>query len=489
MNSYWIDSCPSLLKQSTKLDKDISTDVCIVGGGLTGITCAYLLSKSGLNVTLLEKDLVGYKTTGNTTAKITSQHGLFYKYLIDSFSKDVAKKYLNANQDAISNIKKIIKEENINCDFEIQDAYVYTTSCQDVQKIKDEVKSVNSLGFNSQFETNIPLPINNILGAIKFPNQAQFHPRKYLLGLCNCILDNSGKIYENTKVFDIKKDNGNYITYTDNNKVHSKYVILASHYPIINAPGFYFLKMYQETSYIIGVETNNELFKGMYISNETPSLSFRCANYDNKKLLLIGGSAHKVGAKVDLSNSYNSLEQIAKQLYPDSKVLYRWNTEDCISLDKIPYIGEFSELMPNMYVATGYKKWGMTTSNVAANIITNKILGKENQYEDVFTSTRFHPIKNKSELGSMLKEVTYSFALNKFNIPKASLKDVNTDEGKIIEIDGKKIGIYKNNEGKIFAIKPVCTHLGCELSWNNIDKTWDCPCHGSRFDYMRKINL
>lgn len=192
---------------------------------------------------------------------------------------------------------------------------------------------------------------------------------------------------------------------------------------------------------------------------------------------------HRVGAKIDLENAYNNLEKVAKELYSDAKVLYKWGTQDCITLDKIPYIGEYSKIMNNIYVGTGYKKWGMTTSNVAARIITDKILGRKNKYEEIFDSTRLNPIKNRWEFGEMLKETTNSLIINKLKIPEDKLESIKTGEGKIIELENKKVGVYKDEKGEIFKIKPICAHLGCELSWNNLEKTWDCPCHGSRFDY------
>lgn len=241
--------------------------------------------------------------------------------------------------------------------------------------------------------------------------------------------------------------------------------------------------MYQSTSYVIGVDVGDNIFDGMYINTQSPIFSYRFANYNGKKILLVGGADHKTGSKIDLSNSYSILENEVKKFYPKCNVLYRWNTEDCITLDKVPYIGEFSNLMPNMYVGTGFNKWGMTSSNVGANIITNNILGKIDNYEDVFKSTRFHPIKNNEELGNMIKESTNSLLLNKFKVPEGDLEKIQNNTGMVIEIDNQKVGIYKDSSGKIFAVNPICTHLGCLLSWNNIDKTWDCPCHGSRFDY------
>ena len=201
----------------------------------------------------------------------------------------------------------------------------------------------------------------------------------------------------------------------------------------------------------------------------------------------MGGFGHKTGAKIDLSNSYSLLEQKALELYPDAKVLFKWNTQDSISLDKIPYIGDFSSLYPNVYVATGFKKWGMTTSNVAANIITDKILNKENMYANIYNAKRFRPIKNRKELGNMLKETTHSLILNKLDLPKATPKDVKPGEGKIVNDHGNKIGIYIDTNGTEYRINPKCMHLGCELSWNNLDHTWDCPCHGSRYTYDGKL--
>lgn len=485
MNSYWIDSTKSLVSSYSKLNSNLITDVCIIGGGITGVSCAYKLSKQGLDVVMLEKNKIANSTTGNTTAKITSQHGLFYKYLNDSFSKDFAKKYLYANEEAISDIENIIKTENIKCNFSRQDNYVYTNDTNELEKIKNEVNIVKSLGFNCNFEKEIPLPIN-ILGAIKFPNQAQFNPLKYIAHLCNSISSHNGKIFENTAVLDIKHEDNFYLTLTDSNYIKSKYVIIASHYPIINAPGFYFLKMYQETSYAIAVSCDDEFPMGMYINSEKPTYSFRTIDDNNKKLLIVGGLSHKTGQDKDLSQNYKILESKARELYPNCKVEYRWQTEDTISLDKIPYIGEFSKIMPNVFLATGFKKWGMTTSNLASNIITDKILGINNDFQDIFLSTRFHPIKNHAEFTNMIKETTNSLITQKLKLSETDTNNINKGEGKIIEISGKKVGIYKDFSGNIFSVNPICSHLGCLLTWNNLEHTWDCPCHGSRFDYTGK---
>ena len=420
--------------------------------------------------------------SGNTTGKITSQHDLFYAHLIDDYGEDYAKKYLEANEKAIENIKQIIKEEQIDCDFSMQKSYVYTTKEDEVLEIQKEVAVVNKLGKNAKFVNKIDLPIK-IKGAIEFEGQAQFHPRKYMLGLANSI-EKQNKIYQYTTVTDVEKNGEKYKVYTDKGSVEAKYIVMASHFPIINMPGFYFVKMYQSTSYLIAVETKSQLPQGMYINVKEPMYSFRTANYNGKEILLIGGVGNKTGEPIEDNSHYEKLEKKAREMYPDCKILYRWNTRDCISLDKIPYIGEFSNLMKNVYVGTGFKKWGMTSTNVAANIVTDKIMGNKNKYEEIFTATRMKPIKNRWEVENILKQTVNSIALNKFKIEPYSIEQIKNDNAAIIEINGDNIGVYKDAKGEVYAVKPNCSHLGCLLSWNNLDKTWDCPCHGSRFDYM-----
>ena len=485
-NSFWIETTNET--NYPKLENDINVDVCIVGGGLVSAITAYLLSNSGLNICILEKDRVCMGVSANTTAKITSQHGLFYNYLENNFNTDFAKQYLESNEEAISLIKSIVEKENIDCDFEMQDAYVFTTSKQEATKIHDEVETVKKLELNAEYLTKIPLPIKNVLAAIKFPNQAQFHVRKYALSLFDIIYKKGIQIFENSQVTDIKHNADSYSIYTDKNVVKSKFLVMATHYPIKNFPGFYFLKMYQSKSYAIAVDTKEDLFPGMYINSWDPVISFRTVSYNNSRLLIVVGSDHKTGATdIKIEDRFKNLENYVRNIYPNMEVKYKWSTEDCISLDKVPYIGEFSNLYKNMYIATGFKKWGMTSSHVAGKIISDKILGKEPKYAEIYKATRLEPIKNIKEFGNMLKESTYSLVINKTKPALNSLDDITNGNGGIINYNNEKIGVYKDDSGKIFAVKPICKHLGCELSWNNLEKTWDCPCHGSRYDYTGKI--
>ena len=442
MDSFWNINNEN---RFSSLEGEVKADVCVIGAGLTGLTTAYYLSKEGKKVIVIDKDVICSCTSGGNTGKITSQHGLIYKYLKDLNGKEFAQKYYEANELAIKNIEKIIIKENIDCDYETK--YVYTESKNEVQNIKNEVEVTKKLKIDSEFVEKIDLPIN-IFGAIQFKNQAQFNPVKYANGIVKALLANGVVIYEKSKVLDVvQDDNDNYIISTLNGNINSKYVVLATRYPIITFPGYYFLKMYQSTSYAVIADPHTELYTdGYYINSETPQFSFRTVKYGDKNLLLAVGYDYRTGSEI-LGNPFNYLEAKIKRMYPNAEVIKCWTAEDCISLDKIPYIGDFSNVMENVYVATGYNKWGITSSNIAANIITDKIMCRENEYEDIFKSSRLEIIKNKDEVLNMLKE----------------------------SVDGI---VVKRIKGKA---TPTCTHLGCKLSWNPLEETWDCPCHGSRY--------
>lgn len=484
MNSLWLEK--NSIENFSTLDKNIESEICIIGGGIFGISTAYYLSKYGYKVVLVERDKIASKVTGHTTAKITSQHGLIYHYLLNQYGKDFARKYYLANQKAIGNIEKIINTNNIECDFKKQTSNVYTTNTSEIAKIEEEIKALEELDIEARKIEDSPLPFD-IVSGIEFQNQAQFNPIKYISGLVNKIKENKGLIFENTTCYDIKKEGNGYICYTKNNEIKAKYVVIATQYPFINFPGIYFAKMYQSSSYVIGIDTKTKLFDGMYINIQSPIYSFRTAIDDEKEILLLGGLDHKTGENIEYKDSYGLLEEKAKEWYPNCEIEYHWSTRDCITLDKIPYIGEFSNILPNIYVGTGFNKWGMTSSNVAARIITDKITGKENEYEEVFKATRVNPIVNKDEVKNMVSQTAKSLVVERLKgSSKENIENMKQETGQILEIDGEKVGVYKDIEGKVFAVKPVCTHLGCILNWNNADKTWDCPCHGSRFDYTGK---
>ena len=329
-----------------------------------GISTAYNLVNQGKTVAVLDRDLIASHTSGGNTGKVTSQHGLIYKYLYESNGEDYARRYFEANENALKNIKEIIAKENIDCDFEEKSAYVFTKDGKDMDKLKQEAEYCKRLGIPNQLTTKIDLPID-IVGAVRLDNQGQFDPVKYINGLVQAIINKGGKIFENSKVIDIEERDKEYIVSTEKASITTKYVVIATRYPIINFPGYYFLKMYQSTSFSMVFDTKTELnTDGYYINTELPTISLRTVKANCKNLLQIVGGDYKTGTGI-CGDPFKFLENKVLEMYPQAEKLSQWTAEDCISLDKIAYIGNFSNILKNIYVATGFNKWGITTANIA----------------------------------------------------------------------------------------------------------------------------
>ena len=467
MKSIWDESCK--FDKREELKGDIKTDVLIVGAGITGILIGYFLKKSGRDVVLIDKAEIASGNTKNTTAKITSQHDLIYNTLIKEFGEEKAKQYADANELAIRKYKQIIEERKIDCDFKVVPAYIY--SLNEVDKIIKEVEAAKKLGIDAEFIEKIDIPLN-VKGAIKFNNQAQFNPLRFLKGISNDLV-----IYENTRAIKIEK---NLVT-TNKGSIEANHIVIATHYPIMNVPGYYFMKMHQERSYVIALE-NAEGIEGMYIDYEKKGYSFR----SYKGLLLLGGISQRTGENEN-GGSYDELRKFAKEIYPNSKEKYHWSAQDCITIDGIPYIGRYSNSTPNIYVATGFNKWGMTSAMVSAMIISDFILGNENKFSEIFSPKRFDLSLSINNIANDLVETAKNFIAQKISIPSSEIEHIKNGHAGIVEYNGQKVGVYKDKQGKEFIVSTKCAHLGCELHWNADELTWDCPCHGSRFDYRGKL--
>ncbi|HFE9682941.1 TPA: FAD-dependent oxidoreductase [Clostridium perfringens] len=467
MKSLWSESCK--FRKRKALNKDIKTDVLVIGAGIAGILTAYMLKQKWREVVLIDAAEIASGNTKNTTAKITSQHDLIYSKLITEFGEEKARQYAKANELAIKKYKEIIEDRRIECDFEEKPAYVY--SLNEVEVLKEEAEAAKKLGIDAEFvqQANLPFKIN---GALKFNNQAQFNPLKFLKYISNELV-----IYENTRALEIKEN----LVVTSGGNITAKNIVVATHYPIMNAPGYYFMKMHQERSYVLALENKSEV-DGMYIDLNKEGYSFR--TYNN--LLLLGGISHRTGENEE-GGSYDELRKVAKRLYPKAKEKYHWSAQDCMTIDGIPYIGRYSSETPSIYVATGFNKWGMTSSMVSAMIISDMILEKENDFSEIFSPRRFDLSLSINNIANDLIETAKNFIAQKVYIPSSEIEHIKNGHGGIIEYNGEKVGVYKNKEGKEFFVSTKCTHLGCQLSWNADELTWDCPCHGSRFDYKGRL--
>ena len=405
------------------LSNDLKTEVLIVGGGMTGLLCAYMLEQAGVDYALIEADRICSGVTKNTTAKITSQHGLIYGALIRQHGKQIARRYWEANEAAIREYGKL--SQMIDCDFRISSNYIYSKGNR--QALYSEKDALDSLGIPAQFVKKLPLPFP-VSGAVCFENQAQFHPLKFAAGIAKGL-----HIYEGTPAREFE---GNRVI-TDYGTITASKIVIATHFPMINKHGAYFLKLYQQRSYVLALKNAGKI-DGMYLDAAENGLSLRSCG----DVLLLGGGGHRTGKQ---GEGWQMLEKYAERYFPDHQEVCRWATQDCMSLDGIPYIGRYSKYTQNLFVATGYNKWGMTSAMVAAMLLRDLIRGEKNPYAEVFYPRR--SILRKQLLCNGMESV------------------VNL----------------------MTPTSPRCPHMGCALKWNRQEHSWDCPCHGSRFDEEGKL--
>lgn len=414
-------------------------DVIVIGAGLAGLLTAYYLKKEGKTVLVLEANQVASGQTGRTTAKITSQHGLKYSKLIRTVGRKKAKLYAKANEDAVLQYEQLINECNIGCEFERVPAYLYTLQNEEV--LKEEAKAAALLGIDAFFtkETELPFPV---AGAVCFQNQAQFFPLAFIRYISKQL-----EIWENTKVIAVK---GNKVI-TKEAVMSADKIVVAAHYPFLNVPGFYFLRQHQERSYVLSLSGCSPI-NGMYYGIDEDGISLR----QEGDYLLLGGGAHRTGENKS-GGAFDSLVQAAKKYFPDCKVEARWSAQDCMPHDGIPFIGRYSIFTPHLYVITGFQKWGMTTSMIAAKILQDELCGRKNPYASLFSPQRIY---FRAGINNLLIDIYMSVK-----------------------------GLSKGLVRKIFSREHGgnCPHMGCELTWNPDEKSWDCPCHGSRFEANGKL--
>ncbi|MBQ4136750.1 MAG: FAD-dependent oxidoreductase [Clostridia bacterium] len=415
MESLWLKGASKV--RFDELAGNRSTDVLVIGGGIAGILCAYKLKNAGVDCMLVEADKICGGITQNTTAKITLAHGLIYDKLIRRLGKDAARRYLEAQVRACDEYARICA--NIDCDYEKRDSYVYSLDKR--KKIEKEIAALNSLGIRAELSEARELPFA-VSGAVRVKEQAQFHPLKFLYAIAKDL-----PIYEHTKVTELKP----YVARTNHGEIRYKKLIIATHFPMLNKHGLYPLKLYQHRSYVLALK-GAQAVDGMYVDESDTGLSFRSYG----ELLLLGGGSHRTGKS---GGCWNELEEFAKKYYKNAEIVGRWATQDCMTLDRVPYIGKYASSTPDVFVATGFNKWGMTSSMVASDILCDLVRGKRNPYAEVFSPSRsmFYP----------------QLAVNAF----------------------------ESAVGLLTPTAPRCPHLGCALKYNREEHSWDCPCHGSRF--------
>ncbi|PZD96010.1 FAD-dependent oxidoreductase [Paenibacillus sambharensis] len=484
--SYWRDS--TVQPDFPPLSESIRAEVAIVGAGIAGLTTAYVLAMDGVDVVLIEAADILSGTTGYTTAKITSQHNLIYDELISTFGEEKAKQYYLANEEALSFMRNLVTQHEIDCDWHEEDNVVYATTDEYTRKIEKEMKAYDKLGINGALLPELPLQLG-AKSAIKMSGQARFHPLQYLNKLLDEAVRFGARVFTHTKAVDIDTDDEDKpkVKTAQGHTITCGNVVVATHYPFCDNLGMHFSRLHTERSYVVGVTTDTPYPGGMYISADQPKRSLRSTAYNGQQLIIVGGEGHKTGHETDTLKMYGALEQFAKEQFGDIAIPYRWSAQDVVTLDRVPYIGPITGKHPHVHIATGFHKWGMSNGTLSALLLRDMIAGRDNSYAELFAPSRFHA-------GSDIKTFVVQNADVAKNYVKGKMETINRDpgelqkcEGAVVTMNGKRAGAYKDENGNYHVVDTTCTHMGCELEWNNGERSWDCPCHGSRFSYTGDV--
>ena len=471
--SIW--ECNIRKRVLNKLDKNITTDILIIGGGIAGLTTAYFLRNSKYKVTLIDKDICGHGVSANTTGKLTFMQDLIYSKLSSNFNDEVALKYLNSCKDAVRIVKNIISRNNIECNLENVSSYVFTNDINKIENFKKEEEFYNKNNIKYKVVSKLPNNLSVKYG-IKINYGCVFHPIKYLMGIRKILLESKVCIYENTRAIKLTKKDNYYEVNTDNGVILAKKVIVCTHYPFFVIPGMIPLKSSIEKSYVLsGITKTNKKF--IAISNENPVYSIRYYTNSDKDYIIYAGNSHFTSNHYDAEKRYKELINDYKK-YIDKDIKYYFLNHDIMTPDHLPYIGSVYKNDNSLLIATGFNKWGMTNGTIAGKILSDIILNKDNQYIELFS---LHRNITKDKVKNL---IIYNYLSAKSYI-LTKIKSNYVFYPKNVEIkiiNGQKVGIYTDKKNIKHMVYIKCPHLKCNLVFNNVDKTWDCPCHGSRFD-------
>ena len=472
--SYWVDSTPQT--DYPPLEPGRHFDVAVLGGGIAGITTAYLLQKQGARVALIEAGRVASGVTAYTTAKVSSLQGTIYSTIQRKHGGEAASTYAAANQLAREWMGARVDELRIDCDWRVKPAYTYAEEDSQLAQVEQEVEAAKAAGLPASFteETDLPWPV---AGAVRVENQAEFHPRRYLLALAAEL----EHVYEQTRATAVSNGSPNRIA-TTRGELTADDVVVATHFPFLDRAGF-FARMHPERSYALGLRLNARASapQGMYLSTESPSHTVRSHPTPDGELVIAGGESHKVG-QADEAERVQRLEAWAKARFDVRSIEYRWSTQDNMPVDSLPYIGRLLPFQTGIWVATGFLKWGLTNGTAAGLILADLIAGRDNAWAATFDATRIKPIASASEFVKENVNVGKRFVGDHLSPPEArSLDEVPRGEGRLVRRGARKVAAYRDDDGALTVVSATCTHLGCQVQWNGAETSWDCPCHGSRF--------
>ncbi|HEU4701138.1 MAG TPA: FAD-dependent oxidoreductase [Conexibacter sp.] len=479
--SVWVDTAPDP-PLHPRLDGDVRADVAVLGGGIVGITTALLLAEAGASVVLLEAGRLAGGTSGYTTAKVSSQHGSIYDTLRSKHGAETARRYGEANEAALAWIAARVQRDGIDCDFRRQSSYAYVRSAEEREQVEREAQAAIEAGLPAELVEETPLPYP-VAAAVRFEHQAEFHPRKYLFALAARLAAIDGaRIFERSHAVEVGAHEGKQVVKGPGGRVLAERVVVATHYPFLDR-SLAFARLHPTRSYAIACRITGAPPAGMHVSGDSPTRSVRAIPLDDgEELLLVGGEGHKTGTESDTELRYERLEAFAREHWDVRSVEHRWSAQDPSTLDRIPYVGQLTPFSDKVLMATGFAKWGMTGGTAAALLLADLCLGREAMWKDLFDPNRLTVRQSLPRLVKENAQVGARFVGDRLRrADPRPIENLRRGEGAIVERDGERIAAARDEQGTLHAVSARCTHLGCLVQWNNAERSWDCPCHGSRF--------
>jgi glycine/D-amino acid oxidase-like deaminating enzyme/nitrite reductase/ring-hydroxylating ferredoxin subunit len=477
--SYWIDSTATTAYDPAP--GELEVDVAVLGGGIAGLNAAAALKAAGRTVAVVEMGRILEGVTGNTTAKVTASHGQLYGHLVSKFGEERARLYADAQQAAIEHVARVVEQESVDCDFARTESYVYSEDDSEVEALEQETEAASLCGLPVSLVRETPLPYG-VAAAIRYDAQARFHPRKYLLHLAEGIAGDGSVILENTQALDVDEGDPNVVT-TSRGVIRARDVVVATHIPFLDR-GLYFAREFPMRDYVVSARVERGTLDGMYLSTETPSHSVRVTEDGDSDLLIVAGEGHTTGREHDQDERFQRLEAWTRERFGVTEFTHRWATQDYTTTDRVPFIGRFHPGSKRLWVATGFGAWGMTNGVVSGLLLADLVTGAENPWAGVFDPGRTTPA------GTKVKE----FVKENLGVAKELAKGYVTGgdgpsedglapgEAAVVGTGPAKSAVYRDDEGVLHKVSARCTHLGCIVGWNPGERSWDCPCHGSRFD-------
>jgi glycine/D-amino acid oxidase-like deaminating enzyme/nitrite reductase/ring-hydroxylating ferredoxin subunit len=482
----WVDTAPDPPLRP-RLDGDVRADVAVIGGGIVGITTALLLAEAGASVVLLEAGRLAGGTSGYTTAKVSSQHGLIYDTLRSKHGREAARRYGEANEAALAWVAARVQRDGIDCDFRRQSSYAYVASAGEREQVEREAEAAVEAGLPAELVEETPLPYP-VAAAVRFEHQAEFHPRKYLFALAERLDAIEGaRVFERSHAVEVggHPHEDRQVVKSPGGRVLAERVVVATHYPFLDR-SLAFARLHPTRSYAIACRIAGAPPAGMHISGDAPTRSIRAVPTggpgSDEELLLVGGEGHKTGTESDTALRYERLEAFAREHWDVRSVEHRWSAQDPTTLDLLPYVGRLTPRNDKVLMATGFAKWGMTGGTAAALLLADLCLEREAMWADLFDPNRLTLRQSLPRLVKENAQVGMRFVGDRLrHADKRPLENLRPGEGALLEHDGETVAAARDDDGALHAVSARCTHLGCLVQWNDAERSWDCPCHGSRF--------